>query len=74
MPVYRFGRLNYVPKLKKNMQSNINYLIISSTQMCPTPQTFNLSNTFKIVELKTLCVPVSATQFCLNVSQSCLYK
>ena len=42
--------------------------------MCPTPQTFNLSNTFKIVELKTLCVPVSATQFCLNVSQSCLYK
>ena len=46
---------------------------MSSTQMCPTPQTFNLSNTFKIVELKT-CVPVSATQFCLNVLQSCLYK
>ena len=32
-PAYRFGRPNYVSKLKKNMQNKINYLIISSTQM-----------------------------------------
>ena len=33
-------------------------------------QTFNLSNALKIVKLKTLCIPVPATQVCLNVSQS----
>ena len=33
-------------------------------------QTFNLSNALKIFELKTLCMPVSATLICLNVSQS----
>ena len=31
-------------------------------------QTFNLSNVLKIVNLKALCMPVSATQFCSNVS------
>ena len=41
-----------------------------------TPQTFNLSNSLKIVELKTLCMSVSATLVCLNVSQSivCINK
>ena len=45
-------------------------------QMCHTFSTFNLSNTLKIVELKTLCMPVSNTLVCLNVSQSiiCINK
>ena len=33
-------------------------------------ETFNLSNTLKIVKPKTLCMLVSATQVCLNVSKS----
>ena len=38
-------------------------------------QTFNLSKALKIVKLKTLCIPVSAIQVCLNVSQKYrLYK
>ena len=32
-------------------------------------QTPNISKTLKNVELKTLCMPGSATQVCLNVSQ-----
>ena len=37
---------------------------------------FNLSNALKIVQLKTLCMPVSATLVCLNLSQSmvCINK
>ena len=69
----------WAPKLcaqikKKLMQNNINYLIISSA--CTPSQTpFNLkSNVLEIVELKTLIIPVSATQFCLNVSQSIVCK
>ena len=37
-------------------------------------QTCNLTNTLKVVGLKTLCMPVSATQVCLNVSQSIVCK
>ena len=33
-------------------------------------ETFNLSNTLKVVKPKTLCMLVSATQVCLNVSKS----
>ena len=69
----------WAPKLcaqikKKLMQNNINYLIISSA--CTPSQTpFNLkSNVLEIVELKTLSIPVPATQFCLNVSQSIVCK
>ena len=40
---------------------------------CQEPATVpKLSKTLQIVELKTLCMPVSATLFCLNVSQSVL--
>ena len=38
--------------------------------MPTSSQTFNPSNKLKIVELYTLCMPVSATLLCLNVSQS----
>ena len=36
--------------------------------------TFNLSNTLKDVELKTLCMLVSTTVACLNISGHRLYK
>ena len=42
---------------------------IFSANASTQSQTFNLSNTLKIVELKTLCMPVSATLVCLNVSR-----
>ena len=35
--------------------------------------TFNLSNALKIIQLKTLCMPVSATLICLNLSQSIVF-
>ena len=44
--------------------------------MSTPSQAFTLSNTLKIVELKTLCMPVFAALVCLNVSQSiiCIKK
>ena len=50
------------------MQNNISHLIISSTQMRLNVLR-HLSKTHKNVELKTLCMPASATQVCLNISQ-----
>ena len=68
----------WAPKLKENMHlrqfwNNFSYLIISSTQMRLHVAT-HLSNTLKNVELKTLCMPVSTTVACLNISGHRLYK
>ena len=46
------------------MQNNISYLIISSTQI-RLYVLRHLSNTLKNAELKTLCIPASATVFYL---------
>ena len=61
---------------KKLMQNNIDYIFnhIFNTNASTPSQTFNLSNTLKIVELKTICMPVSPTEVCLNVSQSIVCK
>ena len=49
------------------MQSNIfNRIFHANAFTCY--KTFNLSNTLKIVELKTLRMPVSATVACLKTS------
>ena len=69
------GILVWAPKLGAQIkgeliQNKINHLIISSTPNTSTgSQTFNLSKTLKNVELKTLCMPWSVAQLCLNVSQ-----
>ena len=73
--VYR--RLNYVPKLKKTdaKQHQLFNHIFNANASTPSQTPFNLkSNVVEIVELKTLSIPVSATQFCLNVSQSIVCK
>ena len=72
-PVYRLARLNYVPKLKKTVakQHQLFNHIFNANASTPSQTPFNLkSNVLEIVELKTLSIPVPATQFCLNVSQS----
>ena len=70
-PEYRFGCPNYVPKFKKKTHATQHQLFHIFNANASTPsQTFNLINTLKIVKLKTLRMPVSATQVCLNVSQS----
>ena len=48
------------------MQNNYIYLVISSSQM-RLHVVRDLSNTLKNVELKTLCMPVTATPTCFNV-------
>ena len=63
----------WAPKLgsqikRELMQNNISHLIISSTRICAHVLR-HLSKTLKNVALKTLCMPGSATQVCLNVSQ-----
>ena len=50
------------------MQNNISHLTISSTQI-RLHVLRHLSKTLKNIDLKTLCMPGSATQVCLNVSQ-----
>ena len=55
------------------MQNSIYHLIITSTQM-HLQVLRHLSKALKNVELKTLCMPGSATQVCLNVSQCILCK
>ena len=51
------------------MQNNISHLILSSVISSTRSQTFNLSKILNNVELKTLCMPGSVVQVCLNVSQ-----
>ena len=73
-PVYWFLCPNYVPKLKKNMQNNINFLNhIFNTNASTPSQTLNLSSPLKVVELKILYMSVSVTLDCLNVSQRIVF-
>ena len=64
----------WVPKpcaqITKNWCKTTLFNHIVNTNASTLSQTFNLSNTLKIIELETICMPVSATEVCLNVSQS----
>ena len=53
------------------MQINISHLMISSTQM--GLHVLRYLTQVKNVELKTLCMPGSAAQVCLNVSQCIVF-
>ena len=67
-PVYRFGH-----KLKENWcKTAINHTFQANVSTCW--QIFDVSNTLKNVELKILCISVSATLACLNTSRHHLYK
>ena len=71
------GAQTMCPNLKKKTHATQHQLFNIFNANASTPsQTFNLINTLKIVKLKTLRMPVSATQVCLNVSQSivCINK
>ena len=61
----------WVPKLaaqiKGELMKSNNHLTISSKQMC-LHVLRHFSKTLKTVELKTLCMPGSATQVCSHVS------
>ena len=80
MPVYRFGRPNYVPKFNENWwkttskQHQLFNIFHAHASTCC--QTFDLSNTLQNVELciHSLCMAVSATVACLNTSRHRLYK
>ena len=54
------------------MQNNISHFTISLTQMRLLVLR-HLRKTLKNVELKTLCMPGSATQVCLNVLQCIIF-
>ena len=53
-----FGHPNHVPNVNASTGS----------------QAVNLSNTLKNIELQTLCIPVSTTLACINISRYRLYK
>ena len=79
------GILVWAPKLcaqikEKLLQNNLNYLIIIFNVNVSTPsQTFHSRISLKIIELKTLCMPVSAclfkfiTKYCFCINESSLY-
>ena len=45
-----------------------------NTNVFTCSQAFNVNNTLKNVELKTLCMPVPATLACLNISHCTMYE
>ena len=73
--LYWFRHPNYVPKIKKNWSKTTLFHDIFNVNVSTPSQTFNLSISFKIIELKTLCMPVSACLFkCISKYCFCIYK
>ena len=81
IPVYRLGTQTVCPNERKTgAKQNPLFNHIFNVNVSTLSQTFNLSISLKIIELKTLCMPVSACLFkyikkyCFCINKSNLYK
>ena len=64
------GDQNMCPNKRKSDAKQHKIFNIFNVNASAPSRTFNVSNTHKNIELKTLCMSVSANLVCLNISQS----